>query len=145
MKDYAAVNMANAQPLFGVGFGNYEPSYQSFRLAAWQYGLGHAHNIYLNVLAETGIIGLLAYLIFWGGLAALTIRIISRTNGLYRALAIGLLGCWVHLATHQILDNLYVGNIPLYLGALFGILCIIAQPPTNSPESSSNFYHATHY
>ena len=55
-----------------------------------------------------------------------------------RALALGLLGCWVHLATHQLLDNLYVGNIPLYLGALFGLLCLIAQPPyeaTNLPRS----------
>jgi len=128
----AAINMANAQPLFGVGFGNYDPAYQTYRLAAWQYGLGHAHNIYLNVLAETGVVGLLAYLFFWLGISALTIRAISQnsTSSLNRALAIGLLGCWVHLATHQILDNLYVGNIPLYLGALFGILCIIVERPS---------------
>jgi putative inorganic carbon (hco3(-)) transporter len=138
----AAVNMANAQPLFGVGFGNYNPSYQTYRLAAWQYGLGHAHNIYLNVLAETGVVGLIAYLIFWLGIVALTIRAISQnsTFSLNRALAIGLLGCWVHLATHQILDNLYVGNIPLYLGALFGILCIILERPTTPNQNQLSTY-----
>lgn len=140
----AAVNMANAQPLFGVGFGNYEPDYPNYRLAAWQYGLGHAHNIYLNVLAETGVVGLLAYLFFWGGIVLLTMRTISRADGLNRALALGLLGCWVHLATHQILDNLYVGNIPLYLGILFGLLCIVARLPANSSESIS-LPHATTY
>lgn len=139
----AALNMAEARPLLGVGFGNYEPAYQQYRLINWRYGLGHAHNIYLNVLAETGIVGLIAYLIFWGGILTLTIKAINRTHSnsnsnsnftspaplLQRALALGLLGGWVHLATHQLLDNLYVGNIPLYLGALFGLLCLIAQPP----------------
>lgn len=141
----AAVNMANAQPLFGVGFGNYEPDYANYRLVAWQYGLGHAHNIYLNVLAETGVVGLLAYLFFWGGIVVLTIRAISRNAplSLNRAIALGLLGCWVHLATHQILDNLYVGNIPLYLGILFGLLCLVAQLPANSLESTLPS-HATH-
>jgi O-antigen ligase len=132
----AALNMADASPLFGVGFGNYEAAYPDYRLAKWQYALGHAHMIYLNVLAETGVVGLAAYLILWGGIIGITIRVISRKDltgfgnlsGLNadRPLALGLLGCWVHLATHQLLDNLYVGNIPLYLGALLGVLCMIA-------------------
>jgi O-antigen ligase len=126
----AALNMADAHPLFGVGFGNYEPTYQQYRLINWQYGLGHAHNIYLNVLAETGLVGLLAYLIFWGGIIRLTLSALNSPAPTHpRFIALGLLGCWVHLATHQFLDNLYVGNIPLYLGALFGLLCLITTPP----------------
>ncbi len=144
----AAVNMANANPIFGVGFGNYEAAYKEYRLVKWQYALGHAHMIYLNVLAETGAVGLAAYLILWGAIIALTVRVIARKDpsgfgnpkGLNfdRALAIGLLGCWVHLATHQLLDNLYVGNIPLYLGALFGVLCTLcAASPTQTPDAHS--------
>jgi putative inorganic carbon (hco3(-)) transporter len=123
----AALRMADAQPLTGVGFGNYEAAYSEYRLINWKFGLGHAHNIYLNVLAETGAIGLAAYLVLWGSIIWLTIKVINHPAQLSeRALAIGLLGCWVHLATHQVLDNLYVGNIALYIGALLGILCIIA-------------------
>jgi len=132
----AAANMANAKPLFGVGFGNYEAAYPQYRLAKWQYALGHAHMIYLNALAETGAVGLAAYLILWGSIIILTLRIIHRADGFHRALAIALLGCWAHLSVHQFLDNLYVGNIPLFIGALFGLLCILATP---TQTQTSNF------
>lgn len=134
----AAINMADANPLFGVGLGNYEAAYEDYRLINWQYALGHAHMIYLNVLAETGAVGLAAYLILWGSIFAITLRVIAYNDpsdfqnpkrlSLNRAIAIGLLGSWVHLSTHQLLDNLYVGNIPFIIGALFGVLCILGSP-----------------
>lgn len=123
----AAMNMAEANPLFGVGFGNYDAAYEKYRLINWRYGLGHAHMIYLNVLAETGAVGLAAYLTLWAAIVGLTLRVINRASGMERAIGIGLMGVWTHLATHQLLDNLYVGNIPLYLGALFGVLCILSE------------------
>ncbi len=58
----AAVRMAETQPWLGVGFGNYAAAYPDFRLLLWENALGHAHNYYLNVAAEIGAIGLLAYL-----------------------------------------------------------------------------------
>jgi hypothetical protein len=131
----AAVNMAEANPLFGVGFGNYEAAYEKYRLINWRYGLGHAHMIYLNVLAETGAVGLAAYLTLWAAVIGLTVRIINRASGLNRGIAIGLMGVWTHLATHQLLDNLYVGNIPLYLGAVLGVLCILSETPNVKREA----------
>jgi O-antigen ligase len=142
----AALNMAEASPVFGVGLNNYEPAYDDYRLINWKYALGHAHMIYLNVLAETGLVGLAAYLFLWGGVVFITIRLINRKDlsglrnltGLDRALAVGLLGVWVHLSTHQLLDNLYVGNIALYLGALLGVLCILCEAPgaKRNPQAS---------
>jgi hypothetical protein len=41
---------------------------------------------------------------------------------------LGLLGAWTHLSVHQLVDNLYVNNIPLTVGALLGLLAILAQP-----------------
>jgi O-antigen ligase len=121
----AAVNMAEANPIFGVGLGNYEAAYDTYRLVKWQYALGHAHNVYLNTLAETGALGLAGYLILWGSIFAVTIRVIHRAGGVERALAIGLLGTWTHLMTHQFLDNLYVNNVHLLIGALLGLLCLL--------------------
>ena len=121
----AAVNMADANPIFGVGLGNYEAAYETYRLVKWQYALGHAHNVYLNTLAETGALGLAGYLILWGSIFAVTIRVIHRAGGVERALAIGLLGTWTHLMTHQFLDNLYVNNVHLLIGALLGLLCLL--------------------
>ncbi|HRJ45394.1 MAG TPA: O-antigen ligase family protein, partial [Caldilineaceae bacterium] len=64
----AAVRMWEMAPWLGVGPGNYATLYPDVRLPLWEDALGHAHNIYLNVLAETGLIGLTAYLLMWAGI-----------------------------------------------------------------------------
>ena len=129
----AAEAMARDNPWLGVGIGNYAVAYPRYSLLNWPMPLGHAHMIYLNVLAETGLIGLAAYLILWVAVFALTIRVIRRTSGFNRGLALGLLGAWAHLSAHQIVDSLYVNNIPLTIGALLGVLCVLAQTPRQTP------------
>ncbi len=60
----AAIDMIRAHPLFGVGAGNYPAVYEWYAVQGWPEALGHAHNFYLNMAAETGIPGLLVYLSF---------------------------------------------------------------------------------
>ena len=120
----------------GVGLGCYEPAYPRFALINWPIALGHAHNIYLNLLAETGLLGLLAYLAFWGTVLWQTWRVTRTATGLSRGLTLGLLGAWTHLSVHHLFDNLYVNNAHLLVGLLLGLL--ITQPPshliTQSPK-----------
>jgi hypothetical protein len=35
------------------------------------------------------------------------------------------LGTWTHLSAHNLVDNLYVANIHLHLGALLGVLTVL--------------------
>jgi putative inorganic carbon (hco3(-)) transporter len=58
----AALDMIAANPIFGVGAGNYPAVYEQYMVPGWPDPLGHAHNYYLNVAAEVGISGLLVYL-----------------------------------------------------------------------------------
>lgn len=118
----AAINMLTEHPWTGVGFSNYQPVYEQYRLLNWPMPLGHAHNIYLNIAAETGIPGLMFYLILWATIFVVTLQTIRRSHGIQRAVAIGLLGTWVHLSTHMLVDNLYVNNTHLMIGALLGLL-----------------------
>ena len=118
----AAAGMARDDPWLGVGLGNYGAAYPLYGLLNWPNALGHAHNIYLNVLAETGVLGLTSYLILWLAIIALTMRTIGRSDGLRRGLAVGLLGAWAHLSVHQLVDSLYVNNIHLALAVLLGLL-----------------------
>jgi putative inorganic carbon (hco3(-)) transporter len=121
----AALDMANDHPWLGVGFGNYEAAYGDYGLLNWPHALGHAHNYYLNLLAEVGIVGLTAYLAFWAAVIWMTARIVRRAAYPDRGLALGLMGAWIHLATHQLVDKLFVNNIYLHLGALLGILILL--------------------
>jgi len=109
----------------GVGIGCYEPAYPAFALINWRFALGHAHNYYLTVAAETGTVGLLAYLALWATIFWQTWRAARLSSGLSRGVAIGLLGAWTHISVHHLLDNLYVNNVPIQIGIMFAMLAII--------------------
>jgi putative inorganic carbon (hco3(-)) transporter len=114
---FAALRMWDRAPWLGVGAGNYATVYPEVRLPLWEDPLGHAHNIYLNVLAETGLIGLVAYLLLWTTVVGWLWRAIRRaSDGSWeRALRIGILGIVVHLTVHNVFDNLFVQGIYLHL------------------------------
>ncbi len=121
----AALNMVNAHPWLGVGLGNYEVVYSQYRLINWPEPLGHAHNYYLNILAEAGIIGLLGYGKVWLVIMWANWRARQHPDFLARCILVGLLGTWTYLAVHSFFDNLYVNNLFLHLGLMLGVLAIL--------------------
>lgn len=121
----AALNMATQESWLGVGLGNYEIAYDDSRLINWQESLGHAHNYYLNILAEAGIIGLLGYGKAWLIIMWLTWRARRHPDNLARVTVIGLLGSWVYLSVHHLFDSLYVNNLFIHLGLMLGILSVL--------------------
>ncbi|MGD2176350.1 MAG: O-antigen ligase family protein [Anaerolineae bacterium] len=123
----AAVSMFRYDLWTGIGFGCYEAAYTIFALINWPIALGHAHNYYLNLAAETGLIGLVGYLVLWGIVFWQTWRVTRRARGFTRGLGIGLLGAWTHLSVHHLLDNLYVNNVHLHIGVLLGLLGFVIQ------------------
>lgn len=118
----AAITMADAHPFTGVGLGNYETAYPAYRVPSWPNPLGHAHNDYLNVLAETGLVGLGGYLAGWALIVVWTWQTLQTSDPLKRGLALGLLGTWTHLAVHSFVDKLYVNNLFLHIGVMLGLL-----------------------
>jgi O-antigen ligase len=123
----SALSMFRDSLWSGIGFGCYEAAYRQFALINWPIALGHAHNYYLNLAAETGLIGLIAYVFLWGVVFRQTWRATRRAYGLTRGLAIGLLGTWTHISVHHLLDNLYVNNVHLQIGVLLGVLAFINE------------------
>ena len=127
----AASKMIEAHPWLGVGMGNYQVVYPTYRLANWENPLGHAHNVYLNVAAETGVIGLGSYILFWGYVFLQTISVLRRSTNWNRGITLGLLGAWTHLGVHNFVDNLFVNNIHLCLGGLLGVLSVVSTRVSN--------------
>jgi O-antigen ligase len=63
----SAWNMFRDYPLTGVGIGNYKNLYfEKYINPKTVEHLGHAHNVPLQLLAETGVIGFLGYAVFFG-------------------------------------------------------------------------------
>ena len=123
----AAWKMWAEHPWRGVGIGNYEPLYPAYYIPPWKEPLGHAHNYYLNIAAETGLIGLLSYLFLWGGALWHTIQSMRRLSGWDRAVAIGILGILTHLCIHNFFDNLFVHNIYAHIAILLALLPILTN------------------
>ena len=123
----AALNMAQHNIWLGVGAGNYESVYPIYRLINWDEPLGHAHNFYLNVLAETGIIGLFAFLYLMINLVWAAWRAQKHPDVVARALGIGLLGTWTYLLAHSLTDNLFVNNLFLHIGVMVGMVIGLDQ------------------
>jgi probable O-glycosylation ligase (exosortase A-associated) len=57
-----AIRMANANPVFGVGFIAYNPSYDTYDFSQGEYATGRSvHSSFFGILAELGYVGLLLY------------------------------------------------------------------------------------
>ena len=118
----AAWRMFRERPWLGIGIGQYALSYPAYALPHWSNPLGHAHNIYLHYLAETGLLGLGAYLLWLLTAAVQAWRARASEDTLTRALALGALGLIAHLTVHNLVDNLYVQGIYLQVAIVLGLL-----------------------
>lgn len=147
----AGWEMFRDHPFLGVAPGNYPAVYEDYYIPPWREPLGHAHNYYLNMAAETGVPGLLAFLLMLGlAFRALRRRIratdpkgsLSNTRGtglasgeastialdpplspvFARALALGLLGSLAMFSIHNLFDNLLVHGVGIQIGVLLGLI-----------------------
>jgi O-antigen ligase len=109
----------------GVGFGNYAVVYPAYAVGRWLDPLGHAHNYLLNLGAETGLVGIIGYLIFWISAFGVSWLAVRRSEGFYRAVAAGGLGILVHLQIHNLFDNLYVQGMYLTIAIILALNSII--------------------
>ncbi|MBN1138743.1 MAG: O-antigen ligase family protein [Anaerolineae bacterium] len=130
----AAWQMWTDHPWLGVGIGNYEPVYPRYALPQWPLPLGHAHNYYLNVAAEAGILGLGAYLLLWGAALFHAWRAVRRGSGWGLGVALGVLGVMIHLGVHSFVDNLYVHGMYLQLAVLLGLVASVGSNQEAQPQ-----------
>lgn len=131
----AALRMWEGSLWQGIGPGNYNQAYGAVALPLWPNPLGHAHNIYLNVLAESGLIGFVTFVLLWIVLIA---WVMARLRALpfsdwRRALAAGTLGVLAHLAVHSIFDNLFVQGIYLHLAFWLAVLATALPRESDDP------------
>ncbi len=128
----AAINMITAHPFLGVGFGNYATAYPNYQLINWSEPLGHAHNYYLNIFAEVGIIGLLGYGKVWITIFYQSWKATSHPDTLSRLVVIGLLGAWVYISVHSFFDNLYVNNLFLQIAVMLSLVVLLLREAKSS-------------
>lgn len=124
----AGLAMFADRPWLGVGIGNYGAAYAAYALPHWYEPLGHAHNIFINFLAETGVAGGAAFALFWLNAWRLSWQTARRAAAAGRkqaaALGLGVVGSLTYLTIHNLFDNLFVQHMQLQLALL--LACVAA-------------------
>ena len=115
----AGVRMFADHPLIGVGIGNYASAYPAYHPRSWYDPLAHAHNYYINIAAEAGVIGLIAYLLLAGSALWYSYAAMRRCRDpLLCAAVLGVVGALVATDFHNLFDVLYVHGMVALLGLL---------------------------
>jgi O-antigen ligase len=117
----AGWHMFRDHPLLGVGIGNFNVRYPDYYVReSFRVSEGHAHNIYIQMLAETGLAGLCVYLTLIAGIGFLALRVVrGAPPGLDRTLALGALGTVISVGVHNFFEDLHVLNLNITLGAIW--------------------------
>lgn len=127
----AGWGMFNSSLLLGVGPGNYTNAYSDFYIPPWEISQGHAHNYYLHSAAEGGLLGLLAYLFLLVMLIRLCLQALRRAEQPWeRLVALGACGMMGAVMTHNLFEQLHVLNLPIQMGATWGLLAWIGRDRT---------------
>jgi tetratricopeptide (TPR) repeat protein/O-antigen ligase len=101
------LRMALEAPVLGVGLGAYQDAFTRFRPPAVPVDklVDFAHNDYLQLLAETGLVGLLALAWAMVGVAAFVLRrLLLRRDPFVKGLALGGFCALVATAIHSAVD-----------------------------------------
>lgn len=133
-----ALDQFQLAPVFGTGAGTHLYFGRLFRRPDLQSDPIHAHNDYLELLAEYGLVGAVGMAAFLALHAARALRALGRMARTLRAteaaghddlaLVIGALAALAALGAHSFLDfNLHIPGNALIMAFAFGIL---ARPET---------------
>jgi O-antigen ligase len=132
-----------ANPVFGLGFSNYYWITPLFSILGWNVQF-NSHNNYIDVLAQTGLVGLafFAWFIFEVGRLAYRLRVrtpegfarayvYGALGGLVGTIVAGMLGDWVLPFVYNIgLDGFRMSVLAwIFLGGLVVLDQIYASRP----------------
>ncbi|MCB9110286.1 MAG: O-antigen ligase family protein [Anaerolineales bacterium] len=124
-----AIQMFADYPIMGVGLGNYQELYQKY---AQRFGMEfrsevrQAHNLYLEVASETGLMGLFSFMLLlivilksiWDGRKALLNKGLVSVSNMVTAYGLGFIG---YLLAAFFIHNAYPRNFWVIAGIALAI------------------------
>jgi putative inorganic carbon (hco3(-)) transporter len=119
----AAGVMFLGHPVLGVGFGNYRALYNDYLPGVRPDELD-SHNLYLQFLAETGIVGFLIFSVVIIAFARLAIRLARHPDPFYRTVGIGVGGALAATLIHGMVD--YIFNASPQAGGMLWLVLGLA-------------------
>jgi O-antigen ligase/Tfp pilus assembly protein PilF len=139
----ASLKMFRDFPLWGIGLGSWPDIFPRYRSAPWSfYFLREAHNDYVQVLAETGILGFGLLALFFWRCGKMLLSAVDRLSARVFPVYTALLSALAAMAAHEFFDfNLQVpANALLFfllLALALRMKSSFASPEIAQPEEIS--------
>jgi O-antigen ligase len=117
-------------PITGVGLGNYTYQYQNKYISpqAKEPYLRNSHNIYLQFLAENGVIGFIGFLYLFYKIITVSISAFRKKQNMHALIGLGItFGFLIHGLTECTFSNTNV--VKLYWFVLGGCFAIVKNKP----------------
>jgi O-antigen ligase len=147
----AAVDIYGQHPLLGVGLNNFGDAYESLpaslanasqrRLLHQEQLLvpPHAQNLYLNVLAELGIVGLAVFGMLAVSALAVAYKGSQSPDLRTRAVCLGTGAALLTLGAHSVLEVTLFGEVAFPLFALLAVCAAMTAGPSANPEAEGDW------
>lgn len=124
----AAGAMFVQHPVLGVGYGNYRSLYGDYIPGAAPDQLD-AHNLYLQFLSETGVIGFAVFFVIIITFVRMAIKLARSPDSFGRLIGIGVGGALAATLIHGMVDYLF--NVSPQFGALFWLVLALGFVAVN--------------
>jgi O-antigen ligase len=137
------MQMVKDHPMLGVGLGAYQFAYPRYDQSSGLYRTEQSHNDYLQILADTGVIGGLVLLGFVILLFARSFAAMQTRDPVQRAISLGALAGCFGIAVHSFVEfNLQVtNNLQLFLAlAALATTKVAAEESVTQPASKEMVY-----
>jgi O-antigen ligase len=110
----AAARMIAAHPIFGIGPDNFRLSYATYAKLPANDPRIHSNNMYIEMLAGTGLVGGVAFLWFVGRAARMLAAGLRRPSGGLDPLGLGIAAAGVAIGLHALVDS-FLSFAPTYV------------------------------
>jgi O-antigen ligase len=143
-QDYwrAAVTLWSDHPLTGIGLGGYPGGYAALPTPGRQFlpttvlqPPPHAHNVFLNALAEEGVVGLGALVALFGTALVAAWRLAREHDPVRRTVGTTAVATLIAFIVHNIADvTLFETETALFLWVVLGLISGFSQPDRSPPS-----------
>lgn len=126
-------------PWFGIGPGSFGPYVSNFALEAGEHGWAIVNNQYLELLAEHGVLGLIAMSSVYLIVIIRSIKAVMRAqNALLQSVLIGTLAGFIGiLVQYNTFSTLYIVHIWFIIGLLIALQNMVLARTTSEEHSDT--------
>ncbi len=131
------------RPLLGVGLGGFPAAYAEVRVPGKEFlsktvfePPPHAHNLFLQLLAEQGVIGLGTFLAVMTTAGARCLRLLSASSPQSRVLARSILASLAAFLIHNMFDVTLLESTGIYFWAVLGMFSALTTIASMQPRAT---------